>query len=44
MSDQPPAFTSPAAEAQYWKQKAEEYKTAAAEAKQEGCEGLPEHW
>lgn len=35
MSDQPPAFTSPAEEARYWKQKAEEYKTAAVEAKQE---------
>ena len=35
MSDQPPAFTSPAEEALYWKQKAAEYKTAAVEAKQE---------
>ena len=35
MTDKTPAFSSPADEAQYWKMKAEEYKTAAVEAKQE---------
>ena len=35
MTDQTPAFSSIADEAQYWKRKAEEYKSAAVEAKQE---------